>query len=77
MKYMIVFYDCNICGKAHPVRAEWSLDCEMDTKQWPVSMANVAAASLLSQARHTFHMFHPNEAFDKNRLALSQIFEEE
>lgn len=77
MKYMLVFYDCDICGKVHLVRAEWSLECEIDVRYWPVDMANVAAASLLSGAKHTFYRFHPNGVFDSDRLVLSQLFEED
>jgi len=76
MKYMLVFYDCNICGKVHPLKAEWALEHKMSLKDWGLNEASEIVESLLNEARRGFAKLHPNEVFDENRLAFSQLFEE-
>lgn len=79
MKYMLVFYDCNICKKAHILKAEWSLRCEMDMKDWSLDVESelaIAVASLLSRVKSSFAKLHPNGVFSEDRLAFSQLFEE-
>ena len=78
MKYMLVIYDCDICGKKHILKTDWTLEHEIEIKKkWAKNLVDEVVEGLLKEAVLSFAKIHPNKIFNEDRLMFSQVFEEE
>lgn len=76
MKHMLLVYNCNVCEENHILKATWTVDGEMNLKNWSLYMENELVSQLWAEARRSFIQLHPNGVFDGDRVMLSQVIEE-
>ena len=68
-KVCYAYYDCQICGKEHKVKAVWNKECEVEVgKLFGIIWQDEVWDAFLDTAKKYFEERHPGAVFDPVNL---------